>query len=370
MASPAAVRWIPSAAALATSTCVYSLDPVKDTRWQDFTEQHPEASVFHSSQWLGALARTYGYQPVAYSTSNGSERLENAIVFCRVESWLTGRRLVSLPFSDHCAPLATPAEAGLIMTQILQKQTPEQKWRYVEIRPLVPMAIDSDLHCTNVSYAFHELDLSPNTERLFRNLHKNSIQRKIHRAEREKLVYCEGSNEELLDQFYRLFKLTRQRHRIPPQPRTWFRNLMSGFGPALKIRVALREDRPVAAMITLKHKDTMVYKYGCSDARFNNLGGMPMLFWKSIEEAKNAGLRRFDFGRTDADQQGLITFKNRWGATQKTLTYARYGAAEHSTHLFDISTSHWKSRAGKYLVAHMPSRVAGRLGAMLYGHIG
>ena len=33
------------------------------------------------------------------------EPLENGFLFCRVESWLTGRRLVSLPFSDHCEPL-------------------------------------------------------------------------------------------------------------------------------------------------------------------------------------------------------------------------------------------------------------------------
>ena len=96
------------------------------------------------------------------------------------------------------------------------------------------------------------------------------------------MTYREGSNKELLDQFYRLFKLTRLRHRVPPQPRKWFSNLMAGFGSALKIRVAYQGDRPIAAMITLRHKDTLIYKYGCSDSRYNNLGGMPMLYWKSI----------------------------------------------------------------------------------------
>ncbi len=31
--------------------------------------------------------------------------LTDGVVFCEVDSWLTGRRLVSLPFSDHCEPL-------------------------------------------------------------------------------------------------------------------------------------------------------------------------------------------------------------------------------------------------------------------------
>jgi len=349
---------------------VYSFDPLKDSRWNEFVERQPDASVFHSREWLEALSRTYGYRPIAYTTSSSSEQLENAIAFCRVESWLTGRRLVSLPFSDHCAPLAESHDAAAIMSHVLEKEITRDKWRYVELRPLAPLAIATGLNCTNVVYAFHELDLSPDIDTLFNNLHKNSIQRKIRRAERERVTYREGSNKELLDQFYRLFKLTRLRHRVPPQPRKWFSNLMAGFGSALKIRVAYQGDRPIAAMITLRHKETLTYKYGCSDSRYNNLGSMPMLYWKSIMDAKNEGLRRFDFGRTDADQQGLITFKNRWGATPTFLTYARYGAAENSTHFFDISTRKWKARTGKYVMSRLPSSVVARIGQMLYGHVG
>ena len=72
----------------------------------------------------------------------------------------------------------------------------------------------------------------------------------------------------------------------------------------------------MAGMLTLRHGDTLVYKYGCSNRSFNNLGGMHLLYWQAIQEAKAAGLRRFDFGRTDIDQQGLITFKKRWGGVE------------------------------------------------------
>src|SRR4030095_16686199 len=81
------------------------LDPLKDPRWDTFLFEHPSASVFHTRGWLEALSRTYGYKPVAFVTSSQGEKLTNGIVFCRVNSWLTGHRLVSLPFSDHCQPL-------------------------------------------------------------------------------------------------------------------------------------------------------------------------------------------------------------------------------------------------------------------------
>src|SRR5216684_7067811 len=84
---------------------IYQIDPTKDKRWSDLVERHPKASVFHAVGWLEALRNTYGYDPVAFTTSSPSGELNNGFVFCRVNSWLTGRRLVSLPFSDHCEPL-------------------------------------------------------------------------------------------------------------------------------------------------------------------------------------------------------------------------------------------------------------------------
>ncbi len=84
---------------------VYELDPLRDHRWPSFLQRHPQASVFHSVGWLEALHRTYGYEPVAFTTSPPTSDLKRALLFCRIRSWLTGHRIVSLPFSDHCAPL-------------------------------------------------------------------------------------------------------------------------------------------------------------------------------------------------------------------------------------------------------------------------
>jgi lipid II:glycine glycyltransferase (peptidoglycan interpeptide bridge formation enzyme) len=349
---------------------VYALQPLEDPRWNGFVERHPRASVFHSSAWLQALYQTYGYEPIAFTTSAANQDLENGIVFCRVESWLTGRRMVSLPFSDHCEPLVEADDEAAIIAGILEQESEGKRWRYVELRPLQSVAVATPLRHTTVTYAFHQLDLSPDLDTLFRNFHKNSTQRKIRRAEREGLTYREGSTDALLQEFYGLFKLTRERHGVPPQPRKWFINLMKSFGDALKIRVAYQGDRPVAAMVTLRHKDTMVYKYGGSDTRFNNLGSMHSLYWRAIQDAKSAGLRYLDFGRTDAHQQSLITFKNRWGAKQSVLTYSRYGAAESSTHIFDLSMAKWKTRAARSVLSHLPSSVVSRIGQVLYRHIG
>src|SRR5262245_20854490 len=85
------------------------IDPLTDPRWPTLVGHHQGGSVFHTRGWLEALKRTYGFEPTALTAESPDGQFASGMVFCRVNSWLTGRRLVSLPFSDHCDPLVTDA---------------------------------------------------------------------------------------------------------------------------------------------------------------------------------------------------------------------------------------------------------------------
>ena len=199
----------------------------------EFIERHPRASVFHTPEWLEALRRTYGYEPVALTTSAPGQDLSNGMVFCRIQSWLTGRRMVSLPFSDHCQPLAESEEELEELLSAVERELDPSKWTYVEIRPIdLPERARTYLEKAQ-TFCLHRLDLSPSREELFRGFHKDCIQRKIRRAEREALVDEDGRSETLLRKFYELHVLTRRRQRLPPQPLMWFRNLIVCMGDKL-----------------------------------------------------------------------------------------------------------------------------------------
>jgi len=79
--------------------CAYWPSPLD--RWPAFVERHKKDSVFHTSAWLEALHRTYGYKPVVYTTNEPGQELTNGVPFCFVNSWLTGRRMVSLSRFRH-----------------------------------------------------------------------------------------------------------------------------------------------------------------------------------------------------------------------------------------------------------------------------
>ena len=343
---------------------VYKIDPIQDHRWTEFLNKHSEASVFHTSGWLEALQRTYGYNPVVFTTSPPEAELRNGLPFCRIATWLTGRRLVSLPFSDHCTPLVENSAELTCMMRSLQGEVAENKWNYVEIRAGDLYLPSEAIFEKANAYSLHKLDLRPNLDKLFRSLHKDCVQRKIHRAEREGLTCEEGIEDSLLRKFYHLLLITRRKHGLAPQPLRWFKNLIACLGDGVKIRVASKDGRPVASILTLRHNRTLVYKYGCSDHRLNNLGGTQLLMWKAIQEAKNDRLDEFDMGRSDCDNPGLIAFKDRWGAARSTLFYLRYPLRRSQ------AISAMAGNVTKYIFAHAPDSLLAATGSMLYKYMG
>lgn len=340
------------------------IDPLTDARWEGLVSRHPQASAFHLRGWLAALKETYGYEPFAVTSASPGEPLEDAFVACRVRSWLTGARIVSLPFSDHCDPLASDAGTERLLLDRLIEESKRRSCGYLEIRPLSSSVGLANQFQPSETYCFHELDLAPSLDELQKGLHKDSIRRKIRRAE-EALSYESGGTPEFIDAFYHLLLITRRRHHLPPQPRSWFRNLMKQMGDAARIRIARKDGAPVAAILTLRHRAKVVYKYGCSDEAFHSLGGMPFLFWRLIEESKNSAAETIDFGRSSLENEGLIAFKSKFGAAKRTLMYFRYPQATKQ------NAGDWgDSRIARRVFSVLPDGVLSAAGKVLYKHIG
>jgi hypothetical protein len=149
----------------------------------------------------------------------------------------------------------------------------------------------------------------------------------------------------------------KRKHGLPPQPKQWFNDLLNAMDRNAIVRVARYQEQEISAILTLRYKQTIVYKYGCSDASFNNRRGTQLLLWKAIEEPKEEGMQSMNLGRCDIEDEGLAVFKERWGAKREGPTYIRYPA----------------QRAGRGLSSSMfsvlPRTVLILIGRLLYRHI-
>lgn len=344
---------------------MYVIDPLSDPRWTPFVERHPQACAFHTAGWIRSLTVTYNYTAFAVTSTPPGSELTDGIPVCRVESWATGRRLVSLPFTDHCQPLSSPEAIGEAL-RFLGEFARREQFKVLEVRPAGPFS-DQPAWDENRSanFAIHWLDLSQSLEAIFNSLHKDSIQRKIRRAEREKLEYVEGRSSEIIDQFYTLLLRTRRRHQLPPQPKNWFHNLARELGGTIQFRIAQKASAPIAAIVTLTHPNSVIYKYGCSDERYHSTGSMPFLFWRLIQEAKGSGTPLLDFGRSDLDNPGLIRFKDQWGTRRTDLVYYRFPAPQRKG-----SSTRPGAGFAKAVFARLPDGLLEVAGRMIYRHIG
>jgi len=343
---------------------VYETDPLYDPRWRALVESHPRSSIFHTREWLDALRRTYKYKPRAFTTSGPGNLLSNGIVFCQVKSWLTGSRLVSLPFSDHCDPLVeSPKDLESLLSAVREEAA--GPFTHAEIRPRsIPLEAKSNFKLWS-QYHLHVLDLRPSLEEVYSHLHRHGIRHKIRRADRERVMVDQGRSERFLQEFYGLMLLTRRRHKLPPQPLAWFRNVVECCGSRVMIYVASVDNRPIASIFTLRHKKSLVYKYGGSDERFHSMGAMPRLFWQAIQDAKSEELLELDLGRSDQDNEGLTRFKDHLGAARSPLRYWRSSGAYARRTSEELAS--WTAQ---HFLARLPDRLFRLAGELFYRHAG
>src|SRR5437762_13967972 len=109
------------------------LSPLEKPEWDKLVISHRDASFFHSASWAGVLHDTYGHAPHYFCTVN-DERLSAVLPVMEVNSPLTGRRGVSLPFTDECRFLSDDSITAEAVFREVINFGRKRKWKYIECR--------------------------------------------------------------------------------------------------------------------------------------------------------------------------------------------------------------------------------------------
>lgn len=339
------------------------IDPISDPSWLEFVDASASAGIFHHPKWLDLLRRQYDYELEACCVANG-DGIEAAIPVARISSRLTGRRLVSLPFSDACPPaLADGAgEDALERLGAALGARSRESGLDLTVRSALPSLPEGQVRDCFVG---HHLPLATDPAVVEEHYSKSQVKRGIRKAVREGLQAERRTDVGALDDFYDLHLETRRRLGVPTQSRRFIRRFEQLFEAGLGfVEVVLDDGRPVAAAVFLTHNGTLTYKYGASDAdalpkRPNNL-----LFSEAIRWACEAGLESVDFGRTDLDNEGLRAFKRSWGAEEVDVAYTYLGDRPPST---DPGLA---DRIMAATIKRSPTFVGRATGVALYRHFG
>lgn len=295
---------------------------LSDPRWADFVGRHPQATPFHHPCWARLVADCYGFRAFVVAVSDPAGVVRAGLPLVEVRHLHGGRKWVSLPYTDYCPPLACARSEEKELAVALGQASDAAGVRRVQVRAPLAGAASADVALR------HVLPLDGGPAEVFAGFHRSLVQRNIRRAEREGLTMRQATTEQdLVGTFYHLHVRSRRRQGVPVQPRRFFRLLWeraisTGLGSVLIVEAS---GQPVAAAVFLAWNQTMIYKFGASQARAWSLRPNHLLFWHAIRTACEEGYRWFDFGRTDVGHKGLRNFKLSWGAAEEPLVYGTLG---------------------------------------------
>jgi CelD/BcsL family acetyltransferase involved in cellulose biosynthesis len=337
-------------------------DPLADARWADLLTRAPDAAVFHHPAWLRLLHAEYRYRIEAWCVAAADGRVVAGLPVAVVNSRLTGRRLVALPFSDHCRPLIArdaPDHAEAALAAALDELR-RRRGMPLEVRGSGTALSEA---APGARFHHHVLALEPDDRAVEQRFRKPQVRRGVRRALREGLTTERRTDAAALAAFYRLHVATRARLGVPTQPRRFILRFADLFAEGMGfILIVKRAERPAAAAVFLTFGDVLTYKYGASDAELLPMRPNNLLFSEAIRWGCDHGMRALDLGRTDWGQEGLRAFKLAWGAEERELSYR---------HLVDKPQDGHRETVARVLgpvLRHSPPLVSRVLGEVVYRH--
>ena len=321
-------------------------------------------SFFHSKEWARLLIESYNYRPTYYTMFENGE-LNAVVPIMEVNSWITGNRAISLPFSDYCEPLFKSRNLSQILAEEIINSLDIQNIKYIEFRTsrhLYPFETEQfrrDLR--------HILKLDKSESDLLKQCSDNT-KRNIKKAAKEKLSLKVQNDENGIKNFYDMMCETRKKHGLPPQPFLFFKNIhdiivTKGLGDIL---FAIKDNNYISGAIYLKFGKKLIYKYGASYPQYLKYRGNHFVMWEAIKKYRDEGYEEFDFGETDLENDGLKRFKRGWNANELSIYTTRYSLKEKNY----LQVSPLTQGFHTVIFSHLPISILKIIGNKLYRHIG
>lgn len=339
------------------------LNPLAVADWDKQLALLPGAGFFHSAAWARVLYDTYGYNPHYLAGLDAVGNLDRLLPLMEVDSWLTGRRGVALPFTDESAPLCRDSASFHQLLQAARQLGGERRWKYLELRGGKKWLPDAP---ASTSFLNHVLELSAPESALFAGL-DDSVRRALRKAERSGLTVEFSQSMESMQAFYRLLCLTRRRHGVPPQPFSFFAQIQRHVLATKQgwIVLAHQGKLPVAGAVFFHFGRQAIYKFGASDETRQQLRANNLVMWQAIQHYAKEGFDRLDFGRTSLGNDGLRKFKLGWGTREEPLEYVRFDFRSGNFVTARDKATGWHNR----IFQSLPLPLSRLAGSLLYRHI-
>jgi lipid II:glycine glycyltransferase (peptidoglycan interpeptide bridge formation enzyme) len=326
------------------------INPLMFDNWDNLVLSNKNYSFFHSSAWANVLHKSYHYTPL-YFLSLDNKQLNVLMPLMEINSILTGRRGVSLPFSDLCEPIINDDINPSDVLDFIIGYGKKAHWKYIELR--TGIKLDNRIRASE-SFLAHTLDLQKNEQNIFSKF-RSSTKRNIKKAKKNEVKVGIFDSAQSIKEFYRMNCITRRRHGLPPQPVSFFDNIHNYIIKKNMGIVVLASYRKkiISGAIYFHFGKRAFYKYGASDLNYQYLRANNLVMWTGIKWYCQNGYELLHMGRTE-------------GTKEAPMHYYRYDLRENKYVTHNNRTKGWHNK----IFEKMPIPLARLVGSALYSSVG
>jgi hypothetical protein len=342
-----------------TSPRVIEVDPQADPRWEALVTALPHGLVYHHPIWLQVLEEAYGYKPITLACEDANGQLRGVLPLFYMRGLLTGRRFMSLPRTPVAGPLACDDQATALLLQAAIERTRDEPGAQLQLKVL-SNALDN-LTDGLVGVPWREtyvLELPQRLEllRIGNSRNQGRIKWAVHKAAKLGVQVHPAETAHELRAWYQLYVDTMRWLAMPSGPYHFFELAWERLQPRGLMQLLLAKrfeagrSRLLAGSLFLLFGQTVFYAFNGRQREDLSLRPNDAIQWQAIQDACALGFRRYDLGEVTKTNEGLATFKSKWGAEPHWLYRYYYPAPreletsimESSGHARQLANAVWR----------------------------
>lgn len=294
----------------ANTLTVQSVRPDRTPEWRTFLKAHPDATVFHTAEWLHTVETVFGYDPRHVLLTDAGEVCALAPGFAVFDGF--GRSVLN-PFCEYGFPLikeGTTDESVLKAlgntsgTRILK----DVGWSGVN-------GYNAAGYGGVPTGSSIQLTLTKSFEAIWETVFEKDVRRCVRTARDNGVSVTDGTVAE----FYPLYLETMRRLGSPQFPEQFFTSLTDALGESVAVLLAQHNGEPIAGVFLFEWGDTTIIWTPASKRTHWDLRPNHLLYVEAIERACRAGRSVVDFGRSRRGSS-VHGFKAQFGGVACPLT--------------------------------------------------
>ena len=290
-------------------------DPAECARIDAYVREHPGSELFHRPQWSQAVEQGCGQTSHYLIAERPGGALSGGLPLTDVRSPLFGRALVSAGFGTGGGVLADDDRAAEALLGAAEALADRLGCATLELRG---GPIPGGYRLCDDVYAGFAMDLPEGEEAILKAIKRRHRGVKRGRALGLEARFGRGARDR--SDFFRVYGESMRNLGSPVFPPRLFEAVLERFGEDADILTVHHGASPVAGLLNLYFKGTVLPYWGGGTASARDCFANEFMYFEAMCHASRRGCTRFDFGRSKIGS-GNHAFKANWGIEPEPLRY-------------------------------------------------